>query len=420
MLVQHIFGRCSFIAHLHWITLLQLWIVLLHYLTTLHFVRTADQQKNVLLALGRYNTRTHEGVARFAGQHNWHLTSEMAYFGRLPLGWKGHGIITLLDGQQDIIDFVKAARVPTVDLSVIRQEIAMPRVVGDHWMIGRVAAEHFLDRGFRNFAWFSTLDDAVTELRLGGFAETLSRHRLDCQRWTVSSAAFRGPDEWTAKRDFLHPLLQAIPKPAAVFAFHDIDASTLLDACAAAQLTVPDEIAILGTDNNELICESVRVPLSSVNHDLKRVGYEGAALLHRLMHGARPPKQPRLIPPRGITVRQSTEVLAVNHEPTRQALLYLQQNYRKRIGGSEAALASGLPRRTLEASFRQYLGRSINDELESIRLSRAKQLLLTTNLSCLEIASRTGFNTPQYFSNVFLKVVGQTPRRFRMNAGQGK
>lgn len=376
------------------------------------------KQKNVLLALSRYNSRTHEGVARFAGHHNWHLTSEMAYFGRLPLGWRGDGIITLLDGQQDIIDFVKAARVPVVDLSLIRQEIPLPRVAGDHRMIGRVAAEHFLARGFRNFAWFSTLNDAVTELRLGGFAETLAGSGFTCQRWIVTASMLAGSDEWTAKRDFLHPRLKAIPKPAAVFAFHDIDSSTLLDACAATKLKVPDEIAILGTDNNELICESVRVPLSSVNHDLERVGYEGAALLHRLMHGGRPPRQPRLIPPRGITVRQSTEVLAVNHEPTRRALLYLQQNHARRVGGTEAAEAGGLPRRTLERFFRQHLGRSINDELERIRLERAKELLLTTDLSCYEIATRVGFNTPQYFSNVFQRVVGLTPRHFRLNAGQ--
>ena len=383
-------------------------------------MRPAEKQKNVLLALGRYNSKTHEGVARFAGQHNWHLTSEMAYFGRLPLGWKGHGIITLLDGQQDIIDFVKTARVPTVDLSVIRGEIPMPRVVGDHQMIGRMAAEHFLDRGFRNFACFSTLDDAVTELRFSGFVQVLKKSGFVCERWIASSIAFRGRgrDEWTAKRDFLRPRLQNIPKPAAIFAFHDIDASTLLDACATESLTVPDEIAILGTDNNELICESVRVPLSSVNHDLARVGYEGAELLHRLMQGARAPKRPRLIPPRGITIRQSTEVLAVNHEPTRKALLYLQQNHGRCIGGNDVALAVGLPRRMLERSFRQHLGKSINDQLESIRLARAKQLLLTTDLSCLEIASRAGFNTPQYFSNVFVKVVGLTPRRFRLNAGQ--
>ncbi len=381
-------------------------------------MKSVRQQKNVLLALSRYNSRTHEGVARFAGKHNWHLTSEMAYFGRLPLGWKGDGIITLLDGQQDIIDFVLGAEVPVVDLSVIRNEIVLPRVAGDHYMIGRVAAEHFLERGFRNFAWFSTLDDSVSELRLSGFTQTLSQAGFACERWIVNSKKLAGTDEWTAKRDFLGPRLEAIAKPAAVFAFHDIDASTLLDACATADLTVPDEIAILGTDNNALICESVRVPLSSVNHDLSRVGYEGAALLHRLMSGARPPKRPKLIPPRGITVRQSTEVLAVNHEPTRRALIYLQENYSRRIGGEEAAQASGLPRRTLERSFREHLGKSINDELEFIRLARAKELLLTSDFSCLEIAARVGFNTPQYFNNVFMKAIGATPRRFRLNAGR--
>lgn len=373
-----------------------------------------ERQKNVLLALGRYNPKLHQGVARFAGQHNWHLNAEMAYFGRLPTGWKGDGIVTLLDVQQDLIDFIKKARVPVVDLSVIREDVAVPRVAGDHHLIGCLGAEHFLERGFRHFAWFATLDDAVTRLRLRGFSETLAQSGFTCETWIFPMQTGARRDEWAAKCDFLEGRLQAIPKPAAVFTFRDADAANVLDACADAGLAVPEEIAILGTDNNELICESLRVPLSSVNHDLEGLGYEGATLLHRLMHGARAPKRRRLVPPKGITVRRSTEVLAVNHEPTRRALQFLQENYRRRIGAEEAAVASGLSSRKLERAFREHLGRSVSHELASLRLIRAKELLLRTNLTVTDVAAQTGFNTPQYFSNVFRKAADMTPRRFRL------
>lgn len=374
----------------------------------------AGRQKDVLLALGRYNPKMHRGVARFAGQHNWHINAEMAYFGQLPHGWKGDGIITLLDVQEEIIDFVLAARVPVVDLSVIREDVPLPRVVGDHRLVGCLAAEHFLERGFRHFAWFSTMDDAVSRLRLAGFRQTLARAGFACESWFFQRRPLERRNEWAGKCAFLERRLKTMPKPAAVFAFHDADASNVLDACADAALAVPEEVAILGVDNNELICESARVPLSSVNHDLEGVGYEGAALLHRLMLGGRPPKRPRLIGPKGVTVRRSTDVLAINYQPARQALQSLQENYQKRTVIDDAVAASGLSRRNLERAFRQHVGRSLSEQLATLRLSRAKDFLLQTKFSATDIAAQVGFTTPQYFSNTFHKAFGVTPRRFRL------
>jgi LacI family transcriptional regulator len=375
---------------------------------------TARRQKDVLLALGRYNPKMHRGVARFAGRHNWHINAEMAYFGQLPHGWKGDGIITLLDVQQEVIDFVRAARVPVVDLSVLRQDVPLPRVAGDHRLIGCLAAEHFLERGFRHFAWFSTMDDVVSRLRQAGFCQTLTQAGFACESWIFPRRSRARRNEWAGKCAFLERRLEGMPKPAAVFAFHDADAGNVLDACAAAALAVPEEVAILGADNNELICETARVPLSSVNHDLEGVGYEGAALLHRLMLGGRPPKLPRLIRPKGVTVRRSTNVLAINYEPARLALQSLQQNYQKRTAIEDAVTASGLSRRNLERAFRRHVGRSLTEQLSTLRLSRAKDFLLQTELSAADIAAQVGFTTPQYFSNTFHKTFGVTPRRFRL------
>jgi LacI family transcriptional regulator len=318
------------------------------------------------------------------------------------------------------VAFVRAAPMPVVDLSLIRHEVLLPRVLGDHHLIGCLGAEHFLERGFRHFAWFSTLEDAVTRLRLRGFNETLVRAGFQSECWVFRLRPGARQDEWTAKRQFLEQRLRTIPKPAAVFCFRDADAANVLDACAKAELAVPEEVAILGTDNNLLVCESVRVPLSSVNHDLEGLGYEGAALLHRLMRGGRAPTPPKLIPPRGITVRRSTDVLAVNHEPTRRALQFLQENYRRRIGAEEAATASGLSRRQLEQAFREHLGRSISDQLAFVRLLRAKELLARSTLSAADVAAQAGFNTPQYFNNVFRAATGLTPRRFRLRHQAGE
>jgi LacI family transcriptional regulator len=372
-------------------------------------------QAHVLLALGTYDYRIHRGVARYAGKHQWHLNSEMCIWGRLPHGWSGDGILTALSFQPDLVRFIKKATVPVVDMALNRPDICVPRVLGDHEGIGNLAAEHFLERGFRHFAWHTNDTLLPSERRWKGFSQTLARQGLEAERWIWEPGARNPGDLWRAKSQWLTRKLKAIPKPAAVFTFRDADAANVLDACLAIDLAVPDEIAILGVDNNDLICETLSVPLSSVCHDLEELGFEAAALLDRLMRGEKAPKQPILISPRGLVVRRSTDVLAINHEPCRRAMRFLQLNLMRNIGVEDVAQASGLPRRTLEKAFCDYVGRSVGHELSRLRLAKVKELLIGTELPIVDIAAQTGFATPQYLNHVFRKATGQQPRKFRMS-----
>jgi LacI family transcriptional regulator len=377
-----------------------------------------SKQRNVLLALGRYDYRTHRGVALYAGKHQWHLNVEMCISGRLPRGWRGDGIITSLDYQTDLVRMIRAAKVPVVDLSITRQDVALPRVIGDHVLIGQMAAEHLLERGFRHFAWCADHDDPICSLRHRGFSKTLGQAGFTCEEWIWRPGQQKPSDYWMAKSRWLQQKLRSMSLPGAVFAFRDAEAANVLDACLQAGFAVPEEVAILGVDNHELICESVHVPLSSVHHDLEKVGYEGAALLDRLMQGAPPPTQPILICPKGIITRRSTDVLAVNHEPSRRALRFIRENYQRNIGVTEAVQASGMARRTLEKTFRQSIGRTIHEELIRVRLARSRELLRQSDLSVTEIAARTGFRTAQYFSRVFHEAMSVTPRRYRLASRQ--
>jgi len=377
------------------------------------------RQKNILLVLGRYSHKTHKGVARFAGQHNWHLNAEMAYFGQIPHSWRGDGIITLLDHHTELADFIKAATAPVVDLSIIREDIPLPRVSGDHYRIGCLGAEHFLQIGFRNFVWFSTTDDAAAQLRWNGFSQTLKKDQCTAQCWNFSMPVNSPVDEWATKRDYLRDRLKATPKPVGVLAFRDADAVNVFDACAEAGLSVPEDVAILGTDNNELICESVGVPLSSINHDLESLGYAGASLLHRIMNGESVPKVPRLIAPQGITVRRSTQVLAINDMATRRAVQFILKNCHQRITSNDVTQASGLSRRQLDQSFRKHLNHSVSEHLAISRLFHARELLLYSDLTIGDVANRSGFNTPQYFNLAFHKEFGITPRDFRLQYKTG-
>lgn len=374
---------------------------------------TSASQKSVLLALSRYSASTHMGVARFACEHNWHLNCEMALTGRFPEGWRGDGIVALLDDREDVSNFVRRAKVPTVDLSVIRPDIKVPRVSGDHFAIGQTAGELFTERGFQHYAWFTTHDDPASRLRREGFFSVVKPQALTLENWIFPQRARRKLDEWTVKSEWLIKRLRAIPKPAAVFSFHDGEAANVLDACLLAGIHVPEEVAILGVDNNPVICESVRVHLSSVNHDLEGLGYAGAALLDKLMQGEKPPATPILIPPRGITERRSTDALAVKQDGVRRAVEFMRRNYPRLIGPDDAAEEAGMPRAQLEIEFRKLFRHSMRQELARIRLQRAKEFLLGTELPVADVAARTGFNTAQYFNNVFRRETGLTPLNYR-------
>lgn len=380
--------------------------------------RNPSSQKSVLLALGRYSASTHMGVARFASRHNWHLNCEMAFTGRIPEGWRGDGIITVLDRRDEVVGFVQRSGVPTVDLSVIRTDIDVPRVSGDHRAIGQTAGELFAERGFQHFAWFSTHDDPASRLRQQGFFDMVRPQAVTLESWIFPARSARRSDEWSVKSRWLIKRLKAIPKPAAVFAFHDPEAANVLDACLAGGIDVPEEVAILGVDNNPVVCESVRVHLSSVNHDLEGLGYAGAELLEKLMHGGKAPASPILIPPRGITERRSTDALAVKQQSVRIALEFMRCNYSRLIGPDDAAREAGVPRAHLENEFRKLFHHSMRSELARIRLQRAKELLLGTDLAVADVAARTGFNTAQYFNNVFRRETGLTPLSYRRARGE--
>ena len=370
-------------------------------------------QPHVLLALATYDYRLHRGIARYAGQHAWHLNADMCFSGHCPVHWTGNGILVVLDHREDLAALVRSAPVPVVDLSLKRPDIVVPRVIGDHYRIGVLAAEHLLEAQFSQFAFYSTDSHPPSELRWSGFADTLRAEGHPPLKWLRPAASPLADDPWPDKCQWLIQHLDALHKPAAVFAFCDADAAHVLDACLAARIVVPEEVAILGVDNIDLICETQSIPLSSVRHDLERIGYEAAALLDQLMQGKPAPAEPVLIPPCGLVVRRSTDVLALPHAACRRALKFLRTNFAGNIGVIDVARASGLPRRTLEKAFRDHLGRSIGRELSRIRLAKVKELLLQTQLPIVEVAVRTGYRTPQYLNFAFFKATGLTPGRFR-------
>ena len=360
--------------------------------------------KHVLMVLGSYDQSAHEGIAQYAGQHGWHLNVSILKDFQLPEHWQGDGVITSLNNSRALEEFVLQADVPTVDLSIWREDIDLPRVAADNPALGRTGAEHFIDMGHQHCAWFALASNPVSRSRYIAYSARLAEAGITCIRLDRTR-----PQDATYITERLH----ALPKPCAIYTKSDYDAVWLSDLCMAAGLRVPDEIAILGADDNRLICENQAVPLSSVRHDLKTIGYEGAAMLDQLMNGKQPEQRLKLIPPRGITIRQSTDALAVTDPLIRKLLEYLKANFKRSIGTVELAEMFDISRRSLEMRFRDSMHTSIREHLIRIRIEEAKRLLRFTDEPIETIAALTGFCHAPHFSNTFKKQEGLPPLRWR-------
>ena len=352
------------------------------------------------------------GIARFARQRGWQLTF-VDRIARQPRGWNGDGVLVTLRDDPAPIAFVRELRrrkIPVVDLTLNHPEMRLPRVCGDHRLLGEVARRHFEERNFRNFAWFSTGWLNIHRLRYEGFG-------APAMRWVFGEEApedriddFSWFDRWLGAK------LKAAPKPLALLAYDDADAARALGAAQAAGLCVPEDVAILGIGGDRLICENQPVPLSSIEHDQIRTGYEGAQMLERLMDGEAPPKKPVLVPPRGITVRASTDVVAAASPIVRKALEFIRENVSRSFGLEQAAEAVGLGRSTLARLFLADTGHSVGEEIARQRIRLAMSLLKGSGLSIAEIADRAGFCNPAYLTNTFKKRLGLSPKEWRASA----
>ena len=372
---------------------------------------------HVLVLMEWYDHPIRVGIGRYAAARNWHLTVSDGCM--LPQGWSGDGMLVLVSKRPDIIRYVRRQRIPCVDFGAFRPDIPLARVCGDHREIGRVAADHLLERGFTRAAYFSTEALRPHALRGEGFSERFAAHTGHAPASLVWA---RHPgsrnDDWQALNRWLKRELRRLPKPAAVFCYCDYDAAKVESACLDAGLAVPDDIAVLGVDNDELVCENVRIPLSSVRHDRIRIGFEGSELLDRLMRGGKPPREPILIPPLGVELRASTDGFSAPDPVTRAAVRFFRENLDKDIGVADAARAAGLPPHRLEAHFSRALGQTVYAALLRLRLFEVRRLLAMTCLPVQEIARRTGFCHAQHLSNAFRRAERCTPLAYRRREHQ--
>ncbi len=304
--------------------------------------------------------------------------------------------------------------IPTVETYGHATKLKLPCVGNDDAAIGRLAAKHLLERRFRNFAFSSYPDQPWAERRCRGFIEAVREAGCACEVGYYPRS-FDTLRAWERARQQLTAWLKQLPKPLGLMACSDRHAQNILDACRRARIALPDEVAVIGSDNNEAICRLSDPPLSSVADDPRQIGYEAARLLDRLMSGKADPAatEPLLVPPKYVVTRRSTDISVVDDELVAEALHFIRERAFEPINVSIMLQKMSVSRSTLYRRFRNAVGRSPHEELLRIRLDRVKELLTQTSLPLTQVASLAGFEHVGYMATVFKRQAGMTPIQYR-------
>lgn len=373
------------------------------------------RRKRVLLALGWYDYRLHDGIAKYAIEHGWHLCPDTTKEKVIPWGWEGDGILAWLGAGDDLAEFVLHAHKPTVDFSFRRPQLPFPRVLADHVGAANLAAEHFLSRGFAHFLFYSDVKNWAYEEDGRAFVQAIERAGHECPWlcWQRSPAFTNERMQWKIKRQWLASQLKKAPKPLAIFAAADEQALEILETCELSGLSVPEEVSIIGMDNSLRAVEAMRTPISSVDTNLQLLGYRGAQLLNDMMNGKPPPAEPIRVPVAGLIARRSSDLVAVAHPGVARALKYLLQHFGEPIGVDDLAQAAAMSRRGFHQAFTEHVGRPPGLELQRIRVEQGKKLLSQPGQKMGAIAAQCGYQSANTFWLAFKKVLGVSPHEYR-------
>lgn len=325
--------------------------------------------------------------------------------------WKGDGIIARVETEA-IASLVRRMRVPTVDVSAARLVKEIPWVETDDREIARLAAQHLVDRGFETLAFCGEPTFNWSRWREQEFLAFADEAGCQCHVYAAKPRTDKDYS-WTKERRRLTSWVQKLPKPAGLMACYDFSGQQVLDVCRELEIAVPEQMAVVGVDNDVRLCRLCTPPLSSVIPDTHRTGYEAAQLLDQMMRGKKVADEAILIPPLGIAERQSSDVYAIDDDDIVRALRFIRENACAGITVADVLKAVPLSRRMLEHRFQKLVRRTPHAEIVRIRMDRACRLLRETNLSLSEITNRSGFANPDYFSVAFKKYMGMTPRSYR-------
>lgn len=328
------------------------------------------------------------------------------------VSWGVRGLI-VFGNSSDLNQAVIDTGLPAVNVSAYLASPGIPSVVPDNHAVGRMAAEHLLERGFDHLGYLSTHDNHYAAQRQAGFAARARQHGLDCHTFTPPTPA--SSKRWGDFERALIAWLWQLPKPVGILAATDPTAERLLEVCLQAGIDVPEQIAVLGVDDTQIICESTWPHLSSVAIPFEQIGFRAAAMLDDLIHRRIEAGPQTLIqlPPRYVVPRQSTNVLAISDDQVIRAVRYIEAHLGEPLSVDQIVAHLTISRRMLEHRFKRALGRTPAQQITRVRIDRARQLLAETDLDMTSLAHACGYANNTRFGVAFKRVTGTTPTAYR-------
>jgi LacI family transcriptional regulator len=364
----------------------------------------------------QYGREVIMGIVRFMRTHDdWSVYLEQREIIDGPpawlSNWHGDGILSRVTTPKLMTEIARTG-IPLVNLTD-REDFQFPAAVtSDHHEIGRLAAEHLLERGFRHFGFCGYENEAWSRKRGDAFAETVGAAGFQCENhqsiWLGS-----GVRDWEKDQLDVVTWLRTLPRPIGILACNDFRGQAVVDACSKESLAVPEVVAVIGVDNDEMVCSLSDPPLSSVIPNAESIGFQSAQLLSELMNGLPGRESPVVIAPIGVATRQSTDVIAIEDAEIAQSLQYIRKHACSGMNVSDITDNIPVSRSTLERSFRKLLGRSPQQEIRHVQVKRAQELIHVSDLSIEQISAMCGFSHPEYMQVVFKRIVGMTPGQYR-------
>lgn len=375
--------------------------------------------KHVVLLIessGAYGRGILRGIARFnranGGWLTWHrprgLTDEAP---KWLSKWRGDGMLVRIKSPA-IIKASLELGIPIVNLREALN-LPFPYVAVDNSKVAEMAAQHLMERGFKQFAFCGRPHGTNISLdeRAVHFRRVIEAAGYHCDSYFANDPTETA--DWEDEQDTLANWLKSLPKPVGIMACNDERGVSVLDACRRAGVKVPDEVAVIGVDNDEPLCDLAIPPMSSVDVNPEAVGFEGAQLLDRMMNGEKPPRDPVRLAPRGVVVRRSTDVIASEDSEVNEAIRYIRENACKGLQVSDVLMHLGISRAAMQQRMKKITGHTLHQEIQRVRMSRAKELLMFTDKTIKQVARESGFTSVQYMTRVFHAITGETPAKYR-------
>jgi LacI family transcriptional regulator len=332
------------------------------------------------------------------------------------LEWNADGIIGQLYNRD--IEKIIQAGIPVIAQDFKERFTEIPNITGGYHEAGQLGADYFLKKGFTNFAFYGFNDIVWSRERAEGFEERLKKRGHKVHYFEHKKA--RSTELWYYKPSSLSRWLKSLPKPIGLMTCDDNQGQHITEACRQLGIRIPEEVAVLGVDNDEMICDLSDPPLSSIALDAEKGGYDAAKLMDYMIKHGTSDYYNIIVKPVQVITRYSTDIYATNDDHIASSLKYIHQNIDKNLHVDEVVKQVPLSRRALEKRFLEITGYPIYKYIFNLRIEKFTQKLLDTDMSVFEIALDMGLTDSKNIARQFRQAKGCSPSVYRNKYVAGK